>query len=136
LRVLQIHCTSFNYTVRKGTPVAESPESNSEKLQNVLVCFICFEKKDEESVAHLVEKFVESLCKDVSRIKSERILLYPHAHLSKELGSPTIAKDFFNKLKQRLSLENIAVHKSPFGWYKTFQLECIGHPLAEAYREF
>jgi threonyl-tRNA synthetase len=64
------------------------------------------------------------------------VLLYPYAHLSKNLGSPRKAKGFLNNLRQSLRKEGIEVHKSPFGWYKAFSLSCIGHPLAEGYREF
>ena len=136
LRVLEFHCSSFSYEVKKGTPVAEEPEPRSEDLKDVLVCFTCFEKKDEDRSNELIERFVESIKVDISRIKFKRVLIHPYAHLSKSLGSPKLAKDFFNKLRDRLAKEKIDVHKSPFGWYKAFRLDCIGHPLAEAYREF
>jgi len=136
VRVLQFHCSSFSYEVKRDTPVAEEPEPRSEDLKDVLVCFTCFEKKDEDRSNELIEKFVESIKVDISRIKFKRVLIHPYAHLSNSLGSPRLAKGFFNKLRDRLAKEKIDVHKSPFGWYKAFRLECIGHPLAEAYREF
>ena len=136
MRVLEFHCSSFSYEVKRGTPVAEKPKPRREDLDNVLVCFTCFEKKDEDRSNKLVERFVESIKEDISRIKCKRVLIHPYAHLSKSLGSPKLAKEFFNKLRDRLEKEDINVHKSPFGWYKAFRLECIGHPLAEAYREF
>jgi len=136
LRVLQFHCSSFSYEVKKDTSVAEEPEPRSEDLKDVLVCFTCFEKKDEDRSNELTEKFVKSIKVDISRIKCKRVLIHPYAHLSKSLGSPKLAKDFLNKLRHRLVEERIDVHKSPFGWYKAFRLDCIGHPLAEAYREF
>lgn len=136
MRVLEFHCSSFSYKVKRSTPVAEEPEPKSENLKDVWVCFTCFEKKDEDRSNELIEKFVESIKVDISRIKFKRVLIHPYAHLSKSLGSPKLAKDFFNKLRDRLAKEKIDVHKSPFGWYKAFRLDCIGHPLAEAYREF
>jgi len=136
LRVLQFHCSFFSYEVKRDTPVAEEPELRSENLEDVLVCFTCFEKKDENRSNELIEKFIESIKVDISRIKCKKVLIHPYAHLSKDLGSPKPAKEFFNKLKAKLTEEKINVHKSPFGWYKAFRLDCIGHPLAEAYREF
>jgi len=48
MRVLQLHCSEFGYEVRKETPVAEHPASpKEERLEDVLVCFICYEKSDE-----------------------------------------------------------------------------------------
>jgi threonyl-tRNA synthetase len=137
MRVLQLHCSEFGYQVRKETPVAEQPpDPKEERLEDVLVCLICFEKNDEQRVDEIVDRFVENLKVDVSRIGCSRVLIYPYAHLSKSLGSPRLAKGFLASLKERLSEEGIEAHKSPFGWYKAFDLSCIGHPLAEAYREF
>jgi hypothetical protein len=49
MRVLQLHCKDFGYQVKKETPVAEQPASpKEEKLEDVLVCFTCFEKRDEQ----------------------------------------------------------------------------------------
>lgn len=137
MRVLQLHCSEFDYNVRRETPVAEQPPSpREESLKDVLVCFICFEKRDEQRVDDLIETFVVNTKVDVTRIGCSRVLLYPYAHLSKSLGSARLAKGFLSRLKERLSGEGLETHKSPFGWYKAFNLSCIGHPLSEAYREF
>ena len=137
MRVLQLHCSEFSYQVRKETPVAEQPpDPREDHIEDVLVCLICFEKRDEPRVEALIEEFVENLRVDVSRLGCGRVLLYPYAHLSKSLGSARLAKGFLNGLRDRLAEEGIEAHRSPFGWYKAFSLSCIGHPLAEAYREF
>lgn len=136
MRVLELHCSSFSYAVKRSTPVAEEPEQKNEDLTDVLVCFTCFEKKDEGQSDELVEVFVKSIEVDVSRIKCKKILIHPYAHLSTNLGSSKLAKEFFNRFRDRLAEAKIEVHRSPFGWYKAFRLGCIGHPLAEAYREF
>jgi threonyl-tRNA synthetase len=137
MRVLQLHCSEFGYEVKKETPVAEQPANPKEQqLDDVLVCFICYEKTDEGRTDEITKEFVENIKVDVSRIGCSSVLLYPYAHLSKNLGSPRRAKGFLNNLRQNLQKEGIEVHKSPFGWYKAFNLACIGHPLAEAYREF
>ena len=136
MRVLEIHCSKFIYKVKKSTPIAEDPDPETENLKDVLVCLLCFEKKDENRLEDLIDKLVENVKLDISRIKCKSVLIYPYAHLSKQLGKPKLAKDFLSELKNKLIEEKIDVHKSPFGWYKAFSLECIGHPLAEAYREF
>ena len=137
MRVLHLHCHEFGYEVRKETPVAEQPpEPRKDHLDDVLVCFTCFEKQDETRVDAILDSFVENLKVDTSRLGCRRILLYPYAHLSKSLGSPRLAKEFLARLRDRLVDEGLEVHKSPFGWYKAFTLNCIGHPLAEAYREY
>lgn len=136
MRVLQIHCSDFEYSLRQETPVSEVPEHRGQRLTNVLVCLICFEKNDEGNEKSIIARFVENLVVDKSRVGCERILLYPYAHLSKSLGSPKLAKAFLHALKEALKEKGLEVDKSPFGWYKAFSMKCIGHPLAEAYREF
>ncbi|MBS7652395.1 MAG: threonyl-tRNA synthetase editing domain-containing protein [Candidatus Bathyarchaeia archaeon] len=137
MRVLQIHCSEFQYEVKRETPVAEQPPNpRSEKLENVLACFICFEKQDENRIEEILGRFLEGLRVDTERIGCRRVLLYPYAHLSKSLGSPRLAREFLSRMEKVLAGEGFEVHRSPFGWYKAFTLSCIGHPLAEAYREF
>ncbi len=137
MKVLQLHCSEFSYKVTKETPVAEHPASPKEgEYENALVCFTCFEKKDVDREPEIIEAYVENIKTDTGRIGCKNVVLYPYAHLSHELGSPRRAKKFLSDLKVRLEAEGLAVHKSPFGWYKAFGLYCKGHPLAEAYREY
>jgi threonyl-tRNA synthetase len=137
LKVLQLHCSEFDYKVTKETPVAEHPANLSEaRYENVLVCFTCYEKQDESRHDEIIHSYVENLKTDTSRIGCKTVLLYPYAHLSHILGSPRKAKEFLLDLKTMLEKEGLNVEKSPFGWYKAFGLQCKGHPLAEAYREY
>ncbi len=137
MKVLQLHCSDFSYQIKKETPVAEQPpHPREEELEDALVCFTCFEKEDVDRIDEIIEAYTENIKTDTGRIGCKRVVLYPYAHLSHSLGSPRRAKEFLNKLRDRLEDEGLEVHKSPFGWYKAFSLTCIGHPLAEAYREY
>ena len=137
MRVLQLHCSSFGYEVKKETPVAEQPaDPKSETLENVLVCLTCFEKQDETHMDEIMNAYMENIKVDTGRIGTKRVLIHPYAHLSKQFGSPRLAKEFLKKLQEKLLAEGFEAHRSPFGWYKSFTLTNIGHPLAESYREY
>ncbi len=137
MRVLHLHCSDFSYETKKETPVAEQPPyPKSANYKDVLVCLTCFEKQDEQRIDGVLEAYVANIKTDTSRLGTKRVLVYPYAHLSKSLGSPRLAKEFLNRLRDALEKEGLEAYKSPFGWYKTFSLTCIGHPLAEAYREY
>jgi len=137
MRALHLHCSTFSYEIKKETPVAEQPPYPKQgSYEDVLVCLTCVEKQDENRVDEIVDAYTTNIKTDAGRIGAKRVLLYPYAHLSKSLGSPRIAKMLLNLLRDRLEKEGIEVYKSPFGWYKSFSLSCIGHPLAEAYREY
>ena len=137
MKVLQLHCTSFTYRVMKETAVAEQPPSPREaEYENVLVCLTCYEKRDEGRDKEIVEAYVENIKTDTGRIGCRSVLIHPYAHLSHDLGSPRKAKQLLSELVEALGAEGLDAHKSPFGWYKAFTLDCKGHPLAEAYREY
>jgi threonyl-tRNA synthetase len=137
MRVLQLHCSNFSYKTLKETPVAEFPAFPKEAdYENIVVCFTCFEKKDVNREEEIIDEFTKNILVDTERIGCKNVILHPYAHLSKELGSPKRAKKFLEDLKVRLTAEGINAHKSPFGWYKAFELACKGHPLAEMYREY
>ena len=137
MRVLHLHCSDFSYETKKETPVAEQPQNpKSESLESVLVCFTCFEKQDEARTEEIMKDYVENIRIDTDRIGTKRVLIHPYSHLSKQLGSPRLAKEFLKRLQDALLAEGFEAHRSPFGWYKTFTLTCIGHPLSEAYREY
>ncbi len=137
MRVLQLHCSNFSYKTLKETPVAEFPPFPKEgDYENIVVCFTCFEKKDVNREEEIIEEYTKNILVDTERIGCKNVILHPYAHLSHELGSPKRAKKFLEDLKTRLTAEGINAHKSPFGWYKAFELACKGHPLAEMYREY
>ena len=59
MRILQLHCSNFEYQVRKETPVAERPaDPKEEKLDDIMVCFICYEKSDEGRTDEITKEFV------------------------------------------------------------------------------
>src|SRR3990170_5723133 len=130
MRVLQLHCSDFSYETKKETPVAEQPPNpKAEALENVLVCLTCFEKQDESRFEEVTKAYVENIKIDTERIGTKRVLIHPYAHLSKQLGSPRLAKEFLKKLQEKLLADGFEAHRSPFGWYKSFTLTNIGHPL-------
>ncbi len=136
MKILNLHCTEFDYEAIKETPVAEHDGTMKAGYDNVLVCFTCYEKRDENRHDEILKAFVENTKIDVGRIKPEIVLIYPYAHLSKSLGSAKLAKQVLQEMEEALKNEGIIVARSPFGWYKKFNLSCKGHPLAEGYREY
>ncbi|MFX1563687.1 MAG: threonyl-tRNA synthetase editing domain-containing protein, partial [Promethearchaeota archaeon] len=69
------------------------------------------------------------------RVKVKQIVLYPHAHIfARKLAKPKFAVTMLQALTEELRNRGFLVHQTPFGWYKAFRLECLGHPLAESGR--
>jgi threonyl-tRNA synthetase len=75
------------------------------------------------------------LIKDRSIYRVDQVLVYPWAHLSKFLSHEPNAMDVCPKIVELLEEKGIEAKFSPFGWYKSFKINCIGHEMAEMYRD-
>ncbi|MFX1357662.1 MAG: threonine--tRNA ligase [Promethearchaeota archaeon] len=65
----------------------------------------------------------------------DKVLVYPWAHLSKFLSNDPAAMEVCPKIANNLREKGIEARFSPFGWYKSFKINCIGHEVAEMYRD-
>ncbi|MFH1774780.1 MAG: threonine--tRNA ligase [Methanobacteriota archaeon] len=136
MKILLIHADYLEYKVESKTKVAEeiSEELKTQRTDEVLVAFIAVEKADEEGPEKAVKQASEEITSVYGEIKAKNIFLYPYAHLSSSLAKPNIAVKILKDLEALLK-ENYSVKRAPFGWYKSFQLSCKGHPLSELSRE-
>jgi threonyl-tRNA synthetase len=75
------------------------------------------------------------LIKDRDMYRVDKILVYPWAHLSKFLSNEANAMEVCPKIAKILQEKGIEAKFSPFGWYKSFKIDCIGHEVAEMYRD-
>src|SRR5215211_1753339 len=134
MRLIQLHSDFMEYTpVGKEIEQAEENISNDKvRLEDLVVILTAIEKGDNENIIY---EAVEEIKKYLKTVKSEKLLIYPYAHLSSNLASP---KEAFEML---ILFENTArnffrdVHRAPFGWTKAFNIKVKGHPLAENAKE-
>ena len=88
---------------------------------------MAIEKGDDE---HVVQNSVSQIKESMEKIGSKKLLLYPYAHLSANLASPSTALAILKSLEE--NFEGIDVSHAPFGWTKSYQVKVKGHPLAES----
>ena len=139
MRLLLIHAKSMKYRPTKAVKISVRDEVEEgmqwTEIDNVLVAFTAVEKIDEDNRNAVMEKAVTELKLVADRVKAERILIYPYAHLfSSKLSSPKAAIDICKDLEEKLISTGFEVIRAPFGWYKEFVLHCLGHPLSESSR--
>ena len=67
------------------------------------------------------------------QVGTKSVVLYPYAHLSKNLGTPEISVEILDTAAKKL--KGLDVTRAPFGYYKEFELKVKGHPLSELSRE-
>lgn len=104
------------------------------RVEEALVILLAIEKNDILS-ANFVKEFVDNTKSISYQIKTKKIVLYPYAHLSRNLGNPETAMKILDEFENKLKKEKFEVTRAPFGYYKTFELKVKGHPLSELSRE-
>ncbi|WP_042702677.1 threonine--tRNA ligase [Methanobrevibacter arboriphilus] len=136
MRVLLIHSDYLKYKTKNKTPIAEEIEKDKEEgvFNEALVVFTAVEKVDEKNPAGVVNNLINEIKSTNDQINAERIVLYPYAHLSSSLSSPKIAIEILKMAEKELSVRGFEVSRVPFGWYKSFEISCKGHPLSELSR--
>lgn len=136
MRTLMIHSDYLRYKTRSKTKIAEDieDEKRSAGVENALVAFIAVEKEDEENPEIIIKKSVKEILNVQNKVNAKNIVVYPYAHLSSSLSDPEVAQSILKGIEAELTDNNEAVLRVPFGWYKSFELSCLGHPLAELSR--
>ncbi|HLF06982.1 MAG TPA: threonine--tRNA ligase, partial [Thermoplasmata archaeon] len=137
MKLLLIHTDFIEYETKKpAAKFAEELPGNHKKdrMEEALAVFVAVEKVDEAQPALAVEQAVAEIKNVAGQIKTNRVMIYPYAHLSRDLSSPPAGKQVLADLETALK-DGFEVKRSPFGWYKSFTLTCKGHPLSELSRE-
>ena len=105
MKTLYIHADYMEYETKKPTPVAEKdiPEDmHKGRAEEVLVAFTTVEKQDQDSLEEVAELGVKNLLDILAKVKAERVMLYPYAHLSSELSDPETAKKMLRTMESIL----------------------------------
>lgn len=127
-----IHAKKFKYKI--VSPAIDEYEKISEErgkgdYSNVLVVFTTIESRDDENI---IDNAIKEVGKVIKQVKPSIIVIYPYAHLSSDLASPSRALELFKLFEDKArNTYDLRVDRAPFGWYKEFMIECYGHPLSE-----
>lgn len=135
MRIITLHCDYIKFKpLKKAIKNPEELKDTEEKIvKDPLVVLTAVEKGDNDEI---VKQLIASVKKTAGEVKATRIVLYPYAHLSSNLSDPTTALEYLTEAEHALAKEGFEVTRAPFGYYKTFELKCKGHPLSELSKEF
>jgi len=132
LRILQLHSNFIEYKpIEKEGAIAEEAEKKWQRVEEVAVLFTCIEKEDNETVA---KKAIKEIKSSLEKLKVNKILVYPYAHLSSDLARPSDALKVVRAMEEYAKEAGFETHRTPFGWCKQFSISIKGHPLAEQFR--
>jgi len=138
MRLLFIHSDHLAFEAREkagpdGLAETEGVPMDG-RMEECVTTFISVENDDEDDVAGVVENAAAELEDVTGQLNTSRVVLYPYAHLSEDLAGPDAAKTVMADLETTLEAEGYEVLRAPFGWYKSFEVSCKGHPLSELSR--
>jgi len=134
MRVLLLHTDYIEFEVKKKALKDPDPvEKKTQRLEECIACFMSVEKADEADPDFVVSELVSVIDKMAGQVGAKNVAVYPYAHLSSDLASLSIAQKVLDDAYARISEKYDSI-KAPFGWYKSFELKCKGHPLSELSR--
>ena len=132
LRILQLHSNFIEYKpIEKEGAIAEEAEKKWQRVEEVAVLFTCIEKGDNKTVA---KKAIKEIKSSLEKLKVNKILIYPYAHLSSDLARPADALKIVKAVEGYAKEAGFETYRTPFGWCKQFSISIKGHPLAEQFR--
>ena len=132
MRILQLHSNFIEYEpVQKEIVMAEEAEKKENRLEELVVLFTAVEEGDNVEVA---KKAVDEVQTFLEKLKVNRILIYPYAHLSSDLAKPAEALKVVKAMEAYAKEKGLETYRAPFGWNKQFTISIKGHPLAEQSR--
>ena len=129
-----MHSDSVVYTpVAKEIKIAEETEKKENRVEDVVLLLTAVEEGDDTAVA---EKAINDVRAFLGKLKVNRILIYPYAHLSSKLSQPAQAMKILKTMEKYAKEKGIETVRAPFGWNKQFSVSVKGHPLAEQSRSY
>ncbi|MEM2464270.1 MAG: threonine--tRNA ligase [Candidatus Bathyarchaeia archaeon] len=132
MKILQLHSNFIEFRpVKKEIAMAEDVEPRAYRLEEVVVLFTCVERGDASETAY---RAIDEVKDFLDKVKVNRILIYPYAHLSADLANPSEAIKILREMESHARELGIEVHRAPFGWCKEFSISVKGHPLAEQFK--
>ncbi|RLG54173.1 MAG: threonine--tRNA ligase [Thermoproteota archaeon] len=133
MKLLIVHADYIRYKpLEKAIEKAEEAEAEEKRIDEALVVFTTVERGDKPEVAEHAAREVSAVS---DRVDCRRVVVYPWVHLSPNPAPPSVALEVLEAFRGKLREGGFEVYSSPFGWYKSFEIRCKGHPLSETYRD-
>ncbi|MDP3966244.1 MAG: threonine--tRNA ligase [archaeon] len=136
MKILTLHVDYIEWQglkkALKNLDEISKEDPSKKRVEEALVILTAVEKGDSLENIH---EYIKNIIEISESVKTKKIVLYPYAHLSSNLGSPETAVEILKKVEEELKKLKYEVYRAPFGYYKTFELKVKGHPLSELSRE-
>ena len=134
MKILQLHVDYVEYEpIQPEAKIYEEAEKRRYRIEDALLLLTCVEEDDDPSLA---QRVVDDAIEFLEKLKIDKLVIYPYAHLSVKLASPSKAIEILKKIGEEAERRGIEIHRAPFGWNKKLIIAVKGHPLAEQLRSY
>ncbi|MEK6858966.1 MAG: threonine--tRNA ligase [Nanoarchaeota archaeon] len=136
MKILTLHCDYITFQANKKAFKDASELTEDEKKEHtVKECLVILTAVESGDGQKEFDDMIAAVKKTASDVKTQTLVVYPYAHLSSHLAKPAVALEMLKQAESVLKKE-YKVTRAPFGYYKTFELKCKGHPLSELSKQF
>jgi len=134
MKLLLLHSDYLEVEAReKAVDSAEDYDEGKKRVEECLVVFNALEEGDEKDLDYVIERADEEIRDILDQVNTDKVVIYPWVHLTSKPGNLDDAMRSQKLLEEKLS--DLEVTRTPFGWYKEFEIHVKGHPLSELSRE-
>ncbi len=135
MRILQQHLDFIEYepVAKEISSAEEIPDKKMRRYEEIVAIFVSVETGDDAEIAR---EAVEGTRSFLEKLKVNRVIIYPYAHLSSNLARPKEALEVLKTMEKLAKEAGLETYRAPFGWNKAFQIKVKGHPLAEQSRVY
>ncbi|WP_455143192.1 threonine--tRNA ligase [Candidatus Hodarchaeum mangrovi] len=142
MQLLLIHSHGFAWKINEKA--IKDPEPLDEVLgeysteSSVLIVFISVEVEDTKNRDKVILQGSDEIIHALNDIKETNVIIYPWVHLTKtNPARSSEALEMLRELTTNIKIKNrkLNIIRAPFGYYKSFSINCKGHALAERSKE-
>ncbi len=110
MRILQLHSNFIVFKpVEKEIAIAEEAEKKENRIEEVVVLFTAIEEGDNSAMA---QKAIDDVRAFLGKLKVNRILIYPFAHLSSNLSKPSEALKIIKDMEAYAKEKGIETYRA------------------------
>jgi len=135
MKIITLHCDYIRFKPLKKA-IKNIEDLKDKELKEVKECLVVLTAIESGDNDQTVKQLIDAVKKTSKEVKTNKIVLYPYAHLSSKLSPPNTALEYLTEAEHALSQDGFQVTRAPFGYYKEFELKVKGHPLSELSKEF
>jgi len=136
MKLVMFYAHSFWFrTASKSLPHVPDVEREEER-EDAAVIFFHVEKKDEENIPAVIQKFVKNTKWICGKFGTKNVVLHSFNHLSSSKAAPDTARRILDEVLTRLERTGYSVTSTPFGYFNEFRIHVAGESLAKVFKEF